>query len=273
MRTHDVWFMATTDGGTNELLAKKLVQVLTRSIPGFFFLPATCLEHSAHLGVLGGLKLVDRLLQSHGRKWRYFSAIAMMANTFRDLAQSLFSAWRVLFGDDSAVKDVKALFPRCIAERWGSIDHTETRMLKAGVPCLARAMTHVLDISPDLVVVNDDAAEGEEPEKRPLPKSKSKARVDVKSTEVVDIIGAEDTKSYQKKLGRWRSQTMSTLKDALFDRVLHVMHQTKQPWIHLSNFLKQKLATGSEGHLFHLVCGKAGEIYSAFDDMMFSDLT
>ena len=275
LRMRDVWFMATTDGGTNEVLAKKLVQVLTRSIPGFFFLPATCLEHSAHLGVLGALKLVDHLLQVHGRKWRYFSAIAMMANTFRGLAPSIFSAWRSLFGDDSAVKDVKALFPRCIAERWGSIDHTEARMLKAGVPRLARTMTHVLEISPHLVIVNDDAAEAQEAEKRPLPKSKSKskARADVKPTEVVDIVGAEDTKSYQKKMGRWRSQTISTLHDALFDRVLHIMHHVKQPWIHLSNFLKQKLATGSGGHMFHLVCGKADEIYSAFDDMLFRNLT
>ena len=47
--------MSTTDAGTNELYAKKMVQVITEDIPWLFFLPANCLEHGAHLGVLGSL--------------------------------------------------------------------------------------------------------------------------------------------------------------------------------------------------------------------------
>ena len=35
----------------------------------------------------------------------------------------------------------------------------------------------------------------------------------------------------------------------------------KKPWIHLSNFLKQKLPYGEDGHLSQLVCGKAVAIH------------
>ena len=108
-----VWLMSTTDA----------------DIPWLFFLPANCLEHGADLGVLGSLKLADKLLDEHGKAWRYFSSMAMIANTCRDLCQSLFSSWRALF-DPSAVACVTALFPRCM----GSVDQTKSRLLKDGAP-------------------------------------------------------------------------------------------------------------------------------------------
>ena len=55
--------MAATDGGTNETYAKKVIQVITRDLPNFFYLPGTCLEHQSHLGVLGSLKHVDCMLR------------------------------------------------------------------------------------------------------------------------------------------------------------------------------------------------------------------
>ena len=82
--------MATTDGGTNETYAKKVIQVITRDMPCFFYLPGTCLEHQSHLGVLGSLKHVDNMLREHGCAWRYFSSMAMITNTLRDLSQLLF---------------------------------------------------------------------------------------------------------------------------------------------------------------------------------------
>ena len=232
-------------------MSKKMVQVLTRDVPGFFFLPGTCLEHQSHLGVLGSLKHVDQMLESYGRKWRYFSSIAMIANTLRDLSQSLFSSWRSLFGDESAVAKVKALFPRCIAERWGSIDQTESRLLKANVASLAQAVSHMFQVYPQL----NDAGVGDEA-----------------AHDKVDLLGADDRKAYQKKMGRWRRHTIETLHDPLFGGVILVLHEAKQPWIHLSNFLKKKLPLESDGHLFQLVCGKAKDMLSQFEDMLFEPL-
>ena len=125
--------LSTTDRGPNEVWAKKAIQSKLDCVPSCFFLPSDCLEHLAHLGVFGGLKLCDALLDSKGSSWKYFSAIAMITNTLRDLSQEVYATYRAMFGDLAANQAVKTLFPRAIAERWGSIDLTETRLIAAGI--------------------------------------------------------------------------------------------------------------------------------------------
>ena len=246
---HLVWMMGTTDRGPNELAAKRLIQCIVKDLPNFFYLPGSCYEHAAHLGVLGGLHLIDRMLETHGRKWRYFSAISMITNTLRDQAPALFSAWRALFGDADALANVKALFPRCVAERWGSVAQTEKRFLQAGVPRLSKAVNYIFQACPKLLSEVDDPGG---------------------VADAVDQISAEDRKAYKKKMGRCRHTTVSTLQDPLFEAVLEVTHAAMEPFIHLSNFLKKKLPAGVPGHLFQLVCGKASALLHDFDDMIFS---
>ena len=98
-----VFLMRTTDRGSNEIWAKKAMQAKLRDIPWCFFLPADCSEHQAHLGVLGGLKLVDSLLPVWPCSRTYYMG----------MSQDLYVTWRTLQGDTSANnKSVKALFPR-----------------------------------------------------------------------------------------------------------------------------------------------------------------
>ena len=248
-----VWMMGTTDRGPNELAAKKMIQCAVKDLPSFFYLPGSCYEHASHLGVLGALKLADRLLETHGRSWRYFSSVAMITNTLRDQSPALFAAWRVLFGDSDAMTNVRALFPRCIAERWGSVAETERRLLQAGVPRIAKAVRHVFETSPKLLsdAVAEEAGD---------------------DAEAVDQLSVDDKKSYKKKMGKWRRATVETLQDSLFEAVLNVMHESMAPFIHLSNYLKKKLPVGAAGHLFHLVTGKASEILLEFDNMLFCSL-
>ena len=176
------------------------------------------------------------------------SSMAMITNTLRDLSQTLFASWRVLFGDESAVARVKTLFPRCIAERWGSIDLTESRMLKADISCLSQAVSHMFQVSPELNSHNDrGTAEGQD----------------------VDALATDDSENYKRKIGKWRTHTVNTLRDPLVETVAHVIHHVKGPFIHLSNFLKKKLPVDSDGHLFRLVCGKADDMFAEFDDMLF----
>ena len=246
--------MGTTDRGTNELFAKKAVQVLMRDVPTFFYFPGSCIEHASHLGVLGSLKLVDRMLDMCGRKWRYFASVSMMTNTFRDQSQNLFSSWRALFGDASAVATVKSLFPRCIAERWGSIDQTETRFLQAGVDRLAAAISHVFAASPKLMAADTEEADGPDA---------------LAGGTVVDAIAMDEQQAYSKKMGKWRRHTVETLRDPLFEKVLAVMHCCKAPFIHLSNFLKKKTTGVDVGQLAQLVCGRAEKMQLEFDGMLF----
>ena len=90
--------------------------VQTKDVPSLFYLPSDC-EELSHLGVLGALKLTDQLLKSH-RNWKCYSSVAIVANTLRDLEQSVFNVWRALFGDANALSKVKSLIPHCVAGRW-----------------------------------------------------------------------------------------------------------------------------------------------------------
>ena len=241
--------MATTDAGTNETYAKKAVQVLLRSLPTVIFLPHNCLEHAAHLGVLGALKLCDDWLKGH-RTWKFFSSVAIAATTLRDLSQSLFQTWKGLFGDASAIKSVKSLFPRCIAGRWGSIHETEERMMKAGIGKLGQAFKHMCEAQPGL-----------------LDNDKRTAKSSL--AEGPDTIALEEAKQFKIKMGRYRRQTWETLQDPLFQKLVPAMHATRGPWMHLSYFLKKKLPADAEGHLSWLTCGKAQELFEEFNAMLF----
>lgn len=244
--------MATTDKGANEVYAQKAIQVQMRDVNTFFYLPSDCLEHLAHLGVLGGLKLCDTLLKGY-RPWKFFSSIAIIANTLRDLSQSLFATWRELFGDVSAVEKVKSLFPRCIAGRWGSINETERRLLKAGIPQLAQAFRAMFTADPDLLCVDGESQDG------PL------------TDGAIDTLSLEETHVFKVRMGKWRRHAFEVLQDKLFDRLTSVMNETRQPWMHLSHFLKKKAVdpNSSELHLRSLVCGKAQALQDEFTTMIF----
>ena len=88
--------MATTDKGPNEQWHKKAVTVMTKEIDNFFYFPSPCYEHLVHLGVLSGLKLCDDILKRSGRSsiFKYFSSVAMICNTLRDIGQDVFASWR-----------------------------------------------------------------------------------------------------------------------------------------------------------------------------------
>ena len=253
-RNRIIFFMATTDKGPNEAYARKLVQVRMRSVPNFFYLTNDCLEHQSHLGILGALQLCDALLKQR-RSWKFFSSLAIIATTLRDLSQDLFSAWTHLYGASSAVEKVKSLFPRCISGRWGSVNETEERLLKTDIKMLRDAVKFMFEKNPFLM--ENDKVKGKKGD----------------DDACVDTLSLESTKLFRVRMGKWRRQTWEVLQDALFEMVVVAMHRLHQPWIHLSNFLKQKLPESSEGHLHALVCGKAQEIFSQFSDMMFRSLS
>ncbi|CAE7894362.1 unnamed protein product [Symbiodinium microadriaticum] len=158
-----VWFMAATDGGTNETYA---LAWSTKAI--WVFLAASSTSTACC-----GSRMLLALLQL---------TMAMIANTLRDSSQTLFASWRVLCDDESAVARVKTLFPRYIAERWGSIDLTESRMLKADISCLSQAVSRMFQVSPELTAHNDrGAAEGQD----------------------VDALATDDSENYKRKIGKW----------------------------------------------------------------------
>ena len=57
---------------------------------------------------------------------------------------------------------------------------------------------------------------------------------------VLDTLSLEATKEYTKKMGRWRRRAIEVSGSALFWAIVTVMHSTREPLIHFSNWLKQK---------------------------------
>ena len=228
-----VWIMVTTDRGPNEVWARKAIHVSLQTLPNCFFLPSDCYEHQVHLGVLGGLRLCDEMLKGQ-RSWKYFSSVAIVSTTLRDLSQSLFLAWTNLFGNESAVKSVKALFPRCIGGRWGSVHESEARLLKASLQNLSVAVRTLFEARPHLLA-NDKAPN---------------------SSSAVDDVAMEESTHFAITMGKWRRRTWEVLNDDLFAKLVDIMHATREPWIHLSSFLKKNFPARVQGTCIFLFVEK-----------------
>jgi len=87
---------------------------------------------------------MDTLLQGLGRGWRYYSSLAILATTTRDLASEVFHSWKAVFGVRSAVDHATKLMPKCISGRWRSIENTEDRLLENGLESWQKVLTPIL---------------------------------------------------------------------------------------------------------------------------------
>lgn len=150
-----------------------------------------CLEHQSHLMTLQGLKTADKLLQRFGAGFRYFSSVATVSNTLRDVAKDVFAIWCDLHGDRSGVKHAKKLWPKLIGGRWNSCHDVENRLISCGGQ---QYMKPVLKC----VLAKKTKAEGQS--------AVSKVN---DYTQVVDELSFEDSKAFQKKMSRWRANTAS----------------------------------------------------------------
>lgn len=288
-----VWFCATTDRGSNETQARKHILAMTADIPQVIFLESDCLEHSLHLAVLGGLLFIDGLLQQLGRPWRYYSSLAVFANCCRDSAREIFTAWESMYGCHSAMEHAQALMPKCVSSRWGSVDSVEERVLQTGMstwaPCVSKVfLEKILDTPVDdgffdqvaKMLPNDLRAAFSSKAGRAKSKKEAKKRTDSAgfgstTTPVggVDLLALEELAEYSARVNRWQRHVLLTVNDRLFGCLIAVMHRSRSPIMHLSNFLK-KTSTSKQtnreagGSLFQLVSFKAAEVQSEFDSML-----
>ena len=281
-----VWFCVTTDQGSNEMCARKHCLVATSTLDQCLYLDANCLEHQSHLGVHAALVFIDLALREHGRSWKYYSSLAIFSNCARDLASSIFNKWTEFFGSDSALQTVNALIPKSSAGRWGAIDQIEGRFLRAPQHQWAQCMNHVILEKLQLDSSEIDGLQGILPDevhrifasKAPKKKGKAKgkakaaARADESGCGKVDLLAIEEMAEHAARIGRWRRHLLLTMNDRLFGCLVEVMHVSRAPLIHLSNFLKQDISDielNRHGNkLQQLVCFKAGAIMAEFDALL-----
>ena len=203
-----------TDRGSNEVLAKKVWATIARDIPQVIVFPMDCLEHQSHLITLQGLKLADSLLKRHGAKFQYFSSLATVCNTLRDLAKQVFDSWCEIHGDRSGVKLVKRLWPKLIGGRWNSCHEVEERMCLVG----GRAMAE-----PVIMDVLTKKKKNKQSEDRTRPGSGS-----------VDELNFQSMQAHTEKMGMWRSNTAKFVQQSLWWVIAEAMNIARDPTVHLS---------------------------------------
>ena len=60
-----------------------------------------------------------------GFNGKYWSAIAMVFNIWREHARAIFSIWKLRWGNEAAVTHSGTMPPKCISGRWGAVSVCE----------------------------------------------------------------------------------------------------------------------------------------------------
>jgi hypothetical protein len=237
----------TSDRGSNEVASRNMWIDLLASSMFIFFLDSDCFEHALHLICLGGLKLIDDYLKNH-RNWKYYSSVAIIANVLRDLAADVYDTWVRMHGAQSAQSSVRTLFPKANSARWGQVHLLEGRFRLAGFSKLSEVLRTVLAV-------------------KVAKKSKTEGNTDMNP----NVLAIEQTAEYTKQQGKWRHHAGTTIADPLLEGCVEAVFRTREPLIHLSNFIKVRLnAADVEKHgsnLAQMVNFKAAQIDSELDDL------
>ena len=282
-----VWFLSTSDRGSNEVMNRKLTMCLVEDIDRAIFLDNDCWEHSCQLCVLGSLKLVDQMMLhampvAEKRSWKYYSSIATVCNVCRDVARDMFETWKQFFGPESAIQHVRKLFPRCCAGRWLSIAMSEDRIIKSKESLLQSVLTAVL--KKKSVMENDEAEQAEsgekagnagnaDPSSAPASKTKSKNNGG-NNVGNVDLLAVEQSKHYSETMGKWRKHALVAVSGPLWHRAIAGLNIVKGPLTHFSCFLKKTVGEQAllrHGNTLHqLVCGRSKGFLQEFEGMLCS---
>ena len=127
--------MPTTDGGSDVAKFRRMLRVELRNSVSDLVIDCNCLMHADHLIVKSALVLVDAWCVRNKTGWRWFSALAILTNTWRDCARVMFSTAAELkkpAGAEVALKHFKKMPPRCLAGRWHSVSLAVKRKLDVG---------------------------------------------------------------------------------------------------------------------------------------------
>jgi len=135
-----IW-ATTTDAGSDEAKARRLRQVLVKDNLFHWEFDSDCFMHQYQLLVHGCLRVLDASMVKLGSTRKYWSSLAKIMNVWRDSASDLFQHYRLLYGDQEALRCASRVPPRPLSGRWGSCTACERHVLKAGVEKLHRAFS------------------------------------------------------------------------------------------------------------------------------------
>lgn len=205
----------------------------------------------------------------HGIKWRYYASLAKIVHCWRDNAKAMYDCWVREFGVLEAEKLASKLPAKCIAGRWCSIFDTERDLCQSAGGLLV-VYSKVIGNGNDapappalaLADADGDAAAAHGSKERP-PAGADKL---VPLPSSPDDPQQEEQAAYRIRIGRWKRESLETVKDPLFWCAMKILNAIHDPYRHHFNFLK-KIVQG-DGHLAQLVCGKADQIFHHYSEML-----
>ena len=106
-----------------------------------FVFKNNCFKHQLNLSVKLGLHGADRCAKWFGLPYGYFSSLAKTIHWMRETGHHsvIFKNWSQTFSNSMAVRFVKNIVPKAIAERWGSCTAAENYLLKPQRDAQARS--------------------------------------------------------------------------------------------------------------------------------------
>ena len=254
-----IGYLYTGDCGPDQMGLKKITRSMFNNVPQVIALHTDCLQHGNHRIVKRGLELIDQVLESSADASfnKYYSSLCKVVLTWRVCCQSMFRAWAAMHGPRSALDHARRLPPRPITGRWGTIEATEAFINKADMQLICPVFTSVvgkIDMkkSAQVLILKEGA--------------------DKATNSEVNEHGIEETLTYCEKVGRWRRDALSVVKDAIFRIVVAFSHRARAPLTHFMALNQKKHSNAElwlEGPaLTQLITGKADDIAAEFDEML-----
>lgn len=177
------------------------------------FIDANCGMHQMHLSVQAGLRRIERHVQRQKRHWKYFASVSKIMHCWRERARPVFETWRRLHGDESAVAHAKALPPRCISGRWGSISASEHVLDYAG----SVKVRTVFAIAMDKMDKKTDAAAAPLEDEAGLasiangPALAAQLAAAASAAGELDEMRIEAQQAYSQRMGRWKREALQAV--------------------------------------------------------------
>jgi len=237
----------STDGGSDQRAARKLISAECMLCLFVWVLHGDCVNHQGHLCHKNGLKVTEWVLKvlmccSVG----YFSALAKTINTWRERGRKIYYTFVDLFGPVEAAQVAKSAPARCLVGRWGSEMKSAERLLNIPDGHLSQAFDKINS-------------------KRSAPKRPS-------ANDILLAEHREDEIEHQRKqAGKWFTEALLALKACEWWLVMRISYKARQPFTHLHTSIQKysSLAgTGcwaNVGYIALLVWGKAKEHMQEFE--------
>ena len=277
-----------SDSGSDQVRFGKLLLNDTAEEDFTLCVVSKCFMHVTQLIYKSGLLMLDRWCKSTQRSWNYYAALAIISNTWRDVARDVFVLLESEFGAESALSIGGHMPPKCIAGRWGTVFASATS-IQSGGSRLQRALSLALSRRIGTTASRD----AEERRKKARAKAKSAAAA-LQSAAVLHPAvneGGEregdregdhydqnaivdpcetSTEEHRRKMGKWRQYAYDAIQDEVFWILLDIVVESHLVLEHVMAFQSKKLTTAetaTQGQcIAQLVAGKAELLIAEFSD-------